>query len=98
MVNIQSFWSINACDRALPWIDHISQRAEHPAILTNDESPPRNAVGPGKDKLTSVRGTLFTKSQKLCETFFVRIFNVYSMFNTKHDTLTRCENRNAENH
>ena len=42
--------------------------AEHPAILTNSESPPKNAVGLGKDELTSVTGTLFTKSYKLCET------------------------------
>ena len=62
MLNIQSFCDINACDRALPWTDQISQRAERPAILTYDESPPRNTVGPGKDILNSVPGTLFTKS------------------------------------
>ena len=35
-------------------------RAEHPAILTNSESPPKNAVGLGKDERTSVTETLFT--------------------------------------
>ena len=57
MINIQSFCSTNACDRALPWTDHISPLAMRPAILTNDESPRRNTVGSRKDRLTSVPGT-----------------------------------------
>ena len=41
---------------------------QDPAILTNGKSPPKNIVDPGKDELTSVTGTLFTKSYKLRET------------------------------